>query len=53
MLSINDTKEVRGIFKGFGMRRVQTTYTAAGADRKKEVGELLFMNFDPTKSSEP
>jgi DNA adenine methylase len=53
MLSINDTKEIRGIFKAFEMKKVQTTYTAAGADRKKEVGELLFMNFDPKKSREP
>lgn len=47
ILSINDTKEIRTIFKGFEMMKVQTTYTACGADRRKEVGELLFMNYKP------
>lgn len=45
ILSINDTADVRKIFKGFRMLKVQTSYTAGG-DHRKEVGELLFMNYD-------
>jgi len=47
ILSINDTKEIRTIFKRFHLEEVKTSYTAGGSDRRKEVKELLFMNFTP------
>jgi DNA adenine methylase len=45
ILSINDTGEIRKLFKGFTIETVDTTYTASGADRKKKVHELLIKNF--------
>jgi len=44
ILSINDTKEVRAIFRGFRVREVTTTYTVRGA---KRVRELLVTNYAP------
>lgn len=41
ILSINDPKEIRAIFRGFRIREVTTTYTVRGA---KRVRELLVMN---------
>ncbi|HAU29789.1 MAG TPA: DNA methyltransferase [Rhodospirillaceae bacterium] len=44
ILSINDRPEVRRVFKGFTIEEVDTTYTIAGADKSKPVGELLISN---------
>lgn len=41
ILSINDHPEVRRIFKDFQIEEVETTYTIAGGDKSKDVGELL------------
>lgn len=45
LVSLNDRPEVRELFKGFKVDAVKTTYTAAGANRKKSVGEVLIRNF--------
>lgn len=45
ILSINDVEEIRALFKDFEIEPVDTTYTAAGANRKKPVHELLISNF--------
>jgi len=47
ILSINDVEHIRKLFDGFHIETVETSYTAAGADRKKRVNELLIMNFMP------
>lgn len=44
ILSINDRPEVRKTFAKFHLKPVQTTYTIAGADKAKQVGELLISN---------
>ncbi len=48
ILSINDVKEVRGLFKDYYIERVDTSYSAGGADKKKRVSELLIMNYKPS-----
>jgi DNA adenine methylase len=45
IMSINNTPEIRNIFKGFRIRKIQTTYTTSGADKKKRIMELLIMNY--------
>jgi len=45
ILSINKTTETKVLFKGFRIEDVQTTYSTAGAHKKKSVKELLVMNF--------
>jgi DNA adenine methylase len=47
MMSINDAKEIKELYRGFHVRKVETTYTASGADKKKRVAELLIMNYRP------
>jgi DNA adenine methylase len=47
MMSINDAKEIRELYRGFHVRKLETTYTASGADKKKRVAELLIMNYRP------
>ena len=42
ILSLNDTPEVRKIFKGFKIDVVKTTYFVSGSP--KQVGELLISN---------
>jgi len=49
ILSINDVPEIRKLFKGFNIEKVDTSYIAGGADRKKRVSELLIMNYEPTR----
>lgn len=44
ILSLNDRPEVRKIFHGFHQLSVSTTYTIAGSDKAKKVGELLISN---------
>ncbi|MBL8511582.1 MAG: DNA adenine methylase [Betaproteobacteria bacterium] len=53
-LSINDTPEIRQIFKAFYVKTVKTRYSVASgssakAGRDKPVHELLFTNYDPTR----
>lgn len=47
IMSINDAPEIRELYKGFHIRNVPTTYTLGGADKSKQVGELLIMNYVP------
>jgi DNA adenine methylase len=47
ILSINDVEYIRKIFNSFHIETVKTSYTAAGADKKKRVNELLIMNYVP------
>jgi len=49
ILSLNDTPEVRSIFKGFKIKRVLTTYSAGngrcpGSDRTRKRAEVLIHN---------
>jgi DNA adenine methylase len=48
ILSINDVPEIRKLFKDFYIETVETSYSAAGADKKKRVSELLIMNYKST-----
>lgn len=50
IMSVNDKKEIRTLYDGFRIEEVQTTYSAAGANKKKHVSELLIMNFTPQKA---
>jgi DNA adenine methylase len=47
IMSINDTPEIRKLYKGFRIEVVATTYSAGGANKKKSVNELLIMNYQP------
>jgi DNA adenine methylase len=47
--SINDVEPIRDLFRGFQIEKVKTSYTAAGADKKKKVEELLITNYEPSK----
>jgi DNA adenine methylase len=47
ILSINDVDHIRNLFDGFHIETVATSYSAAGANRKKHVNELLIMNYKP------
>lgn len=49
IMSINDRKEIRALYRGFHIEEIQTTYSAGGAHKKKRVSELLIMNFTPAK----
>ncbi len=52
MMSINDTPFIRQMFAEFNIKDVQLTYglgTAKGSSRK-QTGELLVMNYEPTKA---
>jgi len=43
IVSLNDTKETRDLFKGFKIEKATTTYSVA-ANKKKKANELLIMN---------
>ena len=45
LMSINDTEEIRELFKSFKLERVKTVYTVSGGSRSKKVQELLIMNY--------
>ena len=49
IMSINDTPEIRALYKGFQIETVSTSYSAAGANKKKKVSELLIMNYKSGK----
>lgn len=46
ILSINDVENIRMLFRDFYMIPVETSYSAAGGNKKKKVTELLIGNFD-------
>ena len=41
IMSLNDTKDVRRLFRGFRIETVKTTYTLASGRQAKKVSELL------------
>ncbi len=45
ILSLNDAAEIRELFQEFKIETIKTTYSAAGANKKKKVNELLIMNY--------
>lgn len=45
IMSINDTPEIRELYKDFNIQEVTTTYSAGGAHIKKHVTELVIMNY--------
>lgn len=47
IMSINDTAEIRALFKGFQTQPVTTRYSLGKADRAAAVKELLISNFKP------
>jgi DNA adenine methylase len=47
IMSMNDTPEIRTLFKDFHIQEVPTTYMAGGAHNKKKVTELLITNHSP------
>ncbi|MCX5802552.1 MAG: hypothetical protein NTU69_03285 [Proteobacteria bacterium] len=46
-MSINDTPEIREIYKNFTIEEVTTTYSCASAGNKVRATELLIMNYPP------
>jgi len=46
IMSINDVPEIRELYKDFYIKEVHTSYSLAGAHKKKNVQELLIMNFE-------
>ena len=48
IMSINDIELIRKLFKEFYIEKANTTYSVAGAHKKKKVSELLIMNYKPT-----
>jgi len=50
IMSINDTPEIRELYKDFRIEEVNTSYSLAGAHKKKKVQELLVMNYEPLES---
>jgi DNA adenine methylase len=47
ILSINDVDHIRDLFQSFRIETVSTSYSAAGANKRKRVNELLIMNYEP------
>jgi len=48
IMSINDTKEIRSLYKDFHIEKVTTTYNVSNQPKtKKKVTELLIMNYKP------
>ena len=45
ILSINDVPEIQMLFEKFNIERVETSYSAGGANKKKRVNELLITNY--------
>mgnify|MGYP001388121462 CR=1 FL=1 len=45
IMSINDTEEIQNLFREFTIETVPTSYSAGGANKKKQVNELLIMNY--------
>lgn len=47
IMSLNDTREIRDLYKKFHVETVDTTYLVMGKGKKQKVNELLIMNFGP------
>lgn len=47
ILSLNDTPDVREIFKAFIIDNVGTTYSVGGGDKQRKVGEVIILNYAP------
>lgn len=45
IMSINDTPEIRQLYRKFNIEIVPTSYTAAGGNKRVQVGELLISNY--------
>jgi DNA adenine methylase len=46
IISVNDIPEMRSVFAGLNMERVEINYTVGGAGRKKSAsGELVIRNW--------
>lgn len=45
IVSLNDTPEIRQIFRPFRIETVTTSYTMGGGNKKKAVSEVLIRNF--------
>lgn len=45
IMSINDAREIRDLYRDFKIETINTTYSAGGANKKKQVQELLIMNY--------
>jgi DNA adenine methylase len=45
IMSINENKQIRSIYKRFNIKEVNTTYLVGGANKKKNVTELLITNY--------
>jgi DNA adenine methylase len=45
ILSINDVPVIRELYAGFNIEAAQTSYTCAGADKRKRANELLITNY--------
>jgi len=45
IMSINNTPEIRQLYRKFNIEIVPTTYTAAGGNKRVQVSELLIMNY--------
>lgn len=52
MLSINDRPEIRELFKEFRIVPVSTTYSATKTGTKKDIKELVIMNFKAAKTKQ-
>jgi len=52
VLSINDRPEVRELFKEFQIKSVSTTYSASKTGSRKDIRELVIMNFKATKTKQ-
>jgi len=51
IMSINDTGEIRSLYKKFKIETVDTTYLVMGKGKKQKVSELLISNFSPKKGN--
>lgn len=47
IMSINDTPEIREIFKDFNLSQVGLKYSVGGGDKQMDAKELLIMNYQP------
>lgn len=45
IMSINDTPEIRQLFKNFFIQEITTSYSLPGANKKKKVTELFIANY--------
>ena len=46
IVSVNDIPEMRKVFEGLDMRRVEVSYTVGGGAKQRKFGELIVRNFD-------